>query len=186
MGKDKLAELGVDFGREPDSLLEHKARRDAILNEGLEGDQSQTDNEPELLQDNPEPDEIMRIKVAHTQVEHLPEAEETIVESPRPRPTAQRRKIKPPERISDYLETSVQDSIRIEMTGLKMTIGILEFCVTDRGLAFFVPLDTTFEPDMKTEIKVIYRDRAYTVVYAGGFFTFKALGFSLVSFIRTD
>jgi len=67
-----------------------------------------------------------------------------------------------------------------------MSMDIMEFCVTEQALAFFVPLGTTFEPDLKTEIEITHDSTTYRVIYAGGFFTFQELGFSLVSFLRVD
>ena len=184
MSRDPLGGL-VDYGEEPAALREAQARKAAVMKDDDSPEESDTDLQ--LQEDDPEPEEVMTIALATVAI---PFPEEPTPEEPAASiPNVVRRAQpdrKPTKRAKAYLSEAVTDKVRIKMPKLSMSMGILEFCVTDQALAFFVPLDTTFEPDLKTEIIITHNEREYTVVYAGGFFPFHELGFSLVSFLRVD
>jgi len=178
-GTDDVLGGLIDYGEEPESLRESRAMRDAIIGNSNNKDDGSVDNAALLLlEDDPDPNETMRIPVAHKTA--------VVVEVTRTTQERVPRRRKPTERVRDHLDTAVRDSVRIKMPKLTMSMDIMEFCVTEQALAFFVPLGTTFEPDLKTEIEITHDSTTYRVIYAGGFFTFQELGFSLVSFLRVD
>jgi hypothetical protein len=69
----------------------------------------------------------------------------------------------------------------------KFTYMTREFQINDYAIAFFVDkAASAWEPPFQFEAILNFRQKNYTVVYAGGFFTFPTLPFVLVSFLRDN
>jgi hypothetical protein len=57
----------------------------------------------------------------------------------------------------------------------------------DHGVAFIVNKDhMTYEPNIDTNLRLKYEGNEYNVVYAGGYFTFRQMPFTFLSFIKID
>lgn len=55
----------------------------------------------------------------------------------------------------------------------------------DYGLAFIVSKEhMTYEPSINTQLIIKYGGQAFNVVYAGGYFTFRRMPFTFISFIK--
>jgi hypothetical protein len=94
----------------------------------------------------------------------------------------------PVQMLSDYLEqTTAQEEIKIVSPFGKLGFKALNVSITDFGVAFIIKKDAIqFEPNINTELTIQYRGQDYSVIYAGGFFTFPKIPFTFVSFLRVQ
>jgi len=92
----------------------------------------------------------------------------------------------PVQMLSDYLEQSTaREEIKIVGPFGKLGFKALNVSITDFGVAFIIKKDAIqFEPNINTELTIQYRGQDYSVIYAGGFFTFPKIPFTFVSFLR--
>lgn len=92
----------------------------------------------------------------------------------------------PMQALSSYLESQPsREDIKITGDFGKLSFKAVNVSINDFGVAFIVRKDAfQFEPNINTNLKVIYKDAEYDVVYAGGFFTFAKMPFTFVSFLR--
>jgi hypothetical protein len=92
----------------------------------------------------------------------------------------------PVQMLSDYLEqTPAREEIKIMGPFGKLGFKALNVSITDFGVAFIIKKDAIqFEPNINTELTIQYRGHDYSVIYAGGFFTFPKIPFTFVSFLR--
>lgn len=88
--------------------------------------------------------------------------------------------------VSEFLEsTKATEDVQIICAFGKLTFKALHVSLNDYGIAFIVKKDAfQFEPNLNTSLKIVYKDIEYTVVYAGGFFTFDKMPFTFVSFLN--
>lgn len=92
----------------------------------------------------------------------------------------------PLDAISAYL-TIAADNEDISILGSfgKLTFKAAHVCINSYGVAFIVKKDAMqFEPNVNTELTIIYRQKHISVLYAGGFFTFDKIPFTFISFMR--
>jgi hypothetical protein len=94
----------------------------------------------------------------------------------------------PVQMLSDYLEqTTAREEIKIVSPFGKLGFKALNVSITDFGVAFIIKKDAIqFEPNINTELTIQYRGQDYSVIYAGGFFTFPKIPFTFVSFLRVQ
>jgi len=94
----------------------------------------------------------------------------------------------PLQMLSDYLEqTTAREEIKIVSPFGKLGFKALNVSITDFGVAFIIKKDAIqFEPNINTELTIQYRGQDYSVIYAGGFFTFPKIPFTFVSFLRVQ
>ncbi len=94
----------------------------------------------------------------------------------------------PVQMLSDYLEqTTAREGIKIVGPFGKLGFKALNVSITDFGVAFIIKKDAIqFEPNINTELTIQYRGQDYSVIYAGGFFTFPKIPFTFVSFLRVQ
>lgn len=94
----------------------------------------------------------------------------------------------PVQMLSDYLEqTTAREEIKIVGPFGKLGFKALNVSITDFGVAFIIKKDAIqFEPNINTELTIQYRGQDYSVIYAGGFFTFPKIPFTFVSFLRVQ
>lgn len=92
----------------------------------------------------------------------------------------------PVQMLSEYLEqTQAKEELKIVGPFGKIGFKALNVSITDFGLAFIIKKDAIqFEPNINTELTIQYRGQDYSVIYAGGFFTFPKIPFTFVSFLR--
>ena len=92
----------------------------------------------------------------------------------------------PVQMLSEYLEhTPAKEEVKIVGPFGKLGFKALNVSVTEFGVAFIIKKDAIqFEPNINTELTIQYRGQAYSVIYAGGFFTFPKIPFTFVSFLR--
>ena len=88
----------------------------------------------------------------------------------------------------EYLEqTAAKEDIKIVGPFGKIGFKAINVSVTDFGVAVIIKKDAIqFEPNINTDLIIQYRGQDYSVVYAGGFFTFPKIPFTFVSFIRAE
>jgi len=94
----------------------------------------------------------------------------------------------PMQMLSDYLEqTTAREEIKIVSPFGRLGFKALNVSITDFGVAFIIKKDAIqFEPNINTELTIQYRGQDYSVIYAGGFFTFPKIHFTFVSFLRVQ
>lgn len=92
----------------------------------------------------------------------------------------------PVQMLSEYLEqTQAKEELKIVGPFGKIGFKALNVSITDFGLAFIIKKDAIqFEPNINTDLTIQYRGQDYSVIYAGGFFTFPKIPFTFVSFLR--
>jgi hypothetical protein len=92
----------------------------------------------------------------------------------------------PVQMLSDYLEqTPAKEEVKIVGPFGKLGFKALNVSITEFGVAFIIKRDAIqFEPNINTELTIQYRGQDYSVIYAGGFFTFPKIPFTFVSFLR--
>lgn len=88
--------------------------------------------------------------------------------------------------LSEHLEqTPAKEELKIVGPFGKIGFKALNVSITDFGLAFIIKKDAIqFEPNINTELIIQYEGQDYSVIYAGGFFTFPKIPFTFVSFLR--
>ena len=88
--------------------------------------------------------------------------------------------------LTSYLEqTPAKEELKIVGPFGKIGFKALNVSITDYGVAFIIKKDAIqFEPNINTELIIQYRGQDYSVIYAGGFFTFPKIPFTFVSFLR--
>lgn len=88
--------------------------------------------------------------------------------------------------ISAFLEAQpAREDIKIVGNFGRLSFRATNVSINEFGVAFIVKKDAIqFEPNINTELKVIYKGVNYNVIYAGGFFTFHKIPFTFVSFLR--
>jgi hypothetical protein len=94
----------------------------------------------------------------------------------------------PVQMFSEYLEkTTAREEIKIVGPFGKLGFKALNVSITDFGIAFMIKKDAIqFEPNINTELTIQYLEQDYSVIYAGGFFTFPKIPFTFVSFLRVQ
>jgi hypothetical protein len=94
----------------------------------------------------------------------------------------------PVQMLSDYLEqTPAKSEIKIVSPFGKLGFKALNVSITEFGVAFIIKKDAIqFEPNINTELTIQYQGQDYSVIYAGGFFTFPKIPFTFVSFLRVQ
>lgn len=94
----------------------------------------------------------------------------------------------PVQMFSEYLEqTTAREEIKIVGPFGKLGFKALNVSITDFGVAFMIKKDAIqFEPNINTELTIQYLEQDYSVIYAGGFFTFPKIPFTFVSFLRVQ
>jgi hypothetical protein len=94
----------------------------------------------------------------------------------------------PVQMFSAYLEqTTAHEEIKIVSPFGKIGFKALNVSITDFGVAFMIKKDAIqFEPNINTELTIQYLGQDYSVIYAGGFFTFPKIPFTFVSFLRVQ
>lgn len=92
----------------------------------------------------------------------------------------------PVQMLADYLEqTPAKEEVRIVGPFGRLGFKALNVSITEFGVAFIIKRDAIqFEPNINTELTIQYRGQDYSVIYAGGFFTFPKIPFTFVSFLR--
>ena len=92
----------------------------------------------------------------------------------------------PVQMLTSYLEqTPAKEELKIVGPFGKIGFKALNVSITDYGVAFIIKKDAIqFEPNINTELTIQYRGQDYSVIYAGGFFTFPKIPFTFVSFLR--
>jgi hypothetical protein len=90
--------------------------------------------------------------------------------------------------LTSYLEqTPAKEELKIVGPFGKIGFKSLNVSITDYGVAFIIKKDAIqFEPNINTELTIQYRGQDYSVIYAGGFFTFPKIPFTFVSFLRVE
>ena len=88
--------------------------------------------------------------------------------------------------LSDWLNhNQAKEELKIVGPFGKIGFKALNVSITDYGVAFIIKKDAIqFEPNINTELTIQYRGQDYSVIYAGGFFTFPKIPFTFVSFLR--
>ena len=67
----------------------------------------------------------------------------------------------------------------------RITFRAVHVSANDYGLAFIVNKDhMTYEPKINTNLRIKCKGEEYAVVYAGGYFTFRQMPFTFLSFIK--
>lgn len=94
----------------------------------------------------------------------------------------------PVQMLTSYLEqTPAKEELKIVGPFGKLGFKALNVSITDYGIAFIIKKDAIqFEPNINTELTIQYRGQDYSVIYAGGFFTFPKIPFTFVSFLRVE
>jgi hypothetical protein len=94
----------------------------------------------------------------------------------------------PIQMLASYLEqTPAKEDLKIVGPFGKLGFKALNVSITDFGVAFIIKKDAIqFEPNINTELTIQYRGQDYSVIYAGGFFTFPKIPFTFVSFLRVQ
>lgn len=92
----------------------------------------------------------------------------------------------PAQMLGDYLaQTPAREEVKVIGPFGKLGFKAVNVSITDFGVAFIIRKDAIqFEPNLNTDLIIQYRGQDYSVVYAGGFFTFPKIPFTFVSFIR--
>jgi hypothetical protein len=92
----------------------------------------------------------------------------------------------PVQMLSEYLEqTPAKEEVKIVGPFGKLGFRALNVSITEFGVAFIIKKEAIqFEPNINTELTIQYRGQDYSVIYAGGFFTFPKIPFTFVSFLR--
>lgn len=100
----------------------------------------------------------------------------------------ERIKKDPVQMLSEYLEqTPAKSEIKIISPFGKLGFKALNVSITEFGVAFIIKKDAIqFEPNINTELTIQYQGQDYSVIYAGGFFTFPKIPFTFVSFLRVQ
>lgn len=90
--------------------------------------------------------------------------------------------------LTEYLDTTAaREDVRIVGSFGKIGFKAVNVSVTDFGLAVIIKKDAIlFEPNINTDLVINYKGKDYSVVYAGGFFTFPKMPFTFVSFLRVN
>lgn len=92
----------------------------------------------------------------------------------------------PVELLSDAIRYTDNNEL-VEVFGPfgRITFRAMHVCVNDFGVAFVVSKDhMTYEPNVNTNLTLKFGGQEYTVVYAGGYFTFRQMPFTFLSFIK--
>lgn len=80
---------------------------------------------------------------------------------------------------------AVTESVSLENAYVKITIHTDAVSIRDYNISFrFDPLSASIEPKLKTEFILVYRNRRYSVVYAGGYIAFPGDSRHIISFLR--
>lgn len=67
----------------------------------------------------------------------------------------------------------------------RITFRAMHISSNDYGIAFIVSKDhMTYEPNVNTNLILKFGDQTHSVVYAGGYFTFRQMPFTFLSFIK--
>lgn len=67
----------------------------------------------------------------------------------------------------------------------RITFRAMHVSSNDYGLAFIVSKDhMTYEPKLNTSLVIKFNGQSHQVVYAGGYFTFRQMPFTFLSFIK--
>lgn len=100
----------------------------------------------------------------------------------------ERIKKDPVQMLSEYLEqTPAKAEVKIVGPFGKLGFKALNVSITEFGVAFIIKKDAIqFEPNINTELTIQYQGQDYSVIYAGGFFTFPKIPFTFVSFLRVQ
>lgn len=100
----------------------------------------------------------------------------------------ERIKKDPVQMLSEYLEqTPARAEVKIVGPFGKLGFKALNVSITEFGVAFIIKKDAIqFEPNINTELTIQYLGQDYSVIYAGGFFTFPKIPFTFVSFLRVQ
>jgi hypothetical protein len=103
-------------------------------------------------------------------------------------PYTEKIKKDPVQMLSEYLEqTPAKSEIKIVSPFGKLGFKALNVSITEFGVAFIIKKDAIqFEPNINTELTIQYQGQDYSVIYAGGFFTFPKIPFTFVSFLRVQ
>lgn len=115
--------------------------------------------------------------------QHVPTPADEIREDP----ALQKRISKDPlDLLSNYMESTVaKESVKIVGPFGRIGFKAVNVSITELGVAFIIKKDAIlFEPNVNTELTINYRGQDYSVIYAGGFFTFPGIPFTFVSFLR--
>jgi hypothetical protein len=94
----------------------------------------------------------------------------------------------PVQMLAEYLEsTQAKEDVKIIGPFGKLGFKAVNVSITEFGVAFIIKKDAIqFEPNINTELTINYRGQDYSVIYAGGFFTFPKIPFTFVSFLRVS
>jgi hypothetical protein len=113
---------------------------------------------------------------------------ETIDDMETTNPYTEKIKKDPVQMLSEYLEqTPAKSEIKIISPFGKLGFKALNVSITEFGVAFIIKKDAIqFEPNINTELTIQYQGQDYSVIYAGGFFTFPKIPFTFVSFLRVQ
>ncbi len=167
--------------RTPASVLAVKEFKNKLLrNDGLVNARDVIDSEVKLP--------AIKLGTSHLSEETEMELQEFSVGEPT---TSEENQIRttfssPMQALSDYLEVQPsKEEIKILGDFGKLSFKAVNVSINEFGVAFIVRKDAfQFEPNINTNLKVLYKDTEYDVVYAGGFFTFAKMPFTFVSFLR--
>jgi len=90
--------------------------------------------------------------------------------------------------LTNYLNhTQPKEDVRLTGNFGKLSFKAVNVSINDFGVAFIIKKDAMqFEPNINTELTVVYRSNNYKVIYAGGFFTFSNIPFTFISFLRVS
>lgn len=113
---------------------------------------------------------------------------ETIIPAANINEYKERIKKDPVQMLAEYLEqTPAKSEIKIISPFGKLGFKALNVSITEFGVAFIIKKDAIqFEPNINTELTIQYQGQDYSVIYAGGFFTFPKIPFTFVSFLRVQ
>ncbi|MEN6624146.1 MAG: hypothetical protein ABFD50_21690 [Smithella sp.] len=90
--------------------------------------------------------------------------------------------------LASYMEqTPATEDVKVFGEFGKLGFKAINVSITEYGIAFIIRKDVIlFEPKLSSELTVNYRGKDYSVIYAGGFFTFPKIPFTFVSFLRVQ
>ena len=95
----------------------------------------------------------------------------------------------PPSTVEEGIAPAIsgpKKTIHVSTPYFKMTIPTSAVCISENGVAFFMESGIQFVPEIGSELNLEIDHKDYRVVYAGGFFDFPKLKYSLVSFMRVE
>lgn len=88
--------------------------------------------------------------------------------------------------LSAVMRKHNSDKIEVQISGCRLVLQVFGVSFGSSGMAFLVPKDTAFEPDMGVEFAITHRGRRYNVISTKQFYPFPGLDFNVASFMFVD